>query len=208
VCRKHKLGAIAFSTTGRGLLTGKIQRDTVFEPDDLRRMDPLFQRERFQSGLRIADRLAALGKEHGKTPAQVAIAWVLAQRGVISALTGPSSIAHVEEDVGASGRTLSTRDLAALERFLAEEEKRLKEEQQSSLRRILTTALPQDPSEALVDLVYVMETAVELGRVSERDVMPIFRVLLPMQKALNKSSLAKLEAIHTQLAQLIRLGQG
>ena len=205
LCRKHRLGAIAFSTTGRGLLTGKIQRDTGFGPDDLRRMDPLFQRERFQSGLRIADRLAALGKEHGKTPAQVAIAWVLAQQGVISALTGPSSIAHLEENVGASGWTPSTRDLTALERFLAEEEEQLKEEQQSSLRRILTTALPQDPAKALVDLVYVMETAVELGRASEKDVMPILRELLPMQKALNKSSLAKLQAIRAQLAQLIRL---
>jgi aryl-alcohol dehydrogenase-like predicted oxidoreductase len=205
LCRRYKVGVIAFSTTGRGLLTGKIRQDTVFSPEDLRRMDPLFQRERFQSGLRIADRLAALGKEHGKTPAQVAIAWVLTQQGVISALTGPSSIAHLEENVGASGWTLSTRALATLERLLAEEDARLKEEQQASLRRILRTALPHDPAKALVDLVYVMETAVELHCIGEEDVMPIFRDLLPMRGALNKASLAKLEGVRNQLAELIRL---
>jgi len=204
-CRKHKLGAIAFSTTGRGLLTGKIRPNTVFEPQDLRRMDPLFQRERFQSGLRIAQKLAALGKEQDKTPAQVAIAWVLAQHGIISALTGPSNTEHLEEDVGASGWTIPATNLAGLERFLAEEETQLKKAQQASLRRILTTPLPQNPPRALADLVYVMETAVELGQVSENQVMPIFRDLLPMQQSLTKSSLPKLEAIRKQLGQLIRL---
>jgi aryl-alcohol dehydrogenase-like predicted oxidoreductase len=207
LCRKHKLGAIAFSTTGRGLLTGKIRKDTVFGPDDLRRIDPLFQRERFQSGLRIADKLAALGKKWGRTPTQVAIAWVLAQQGVISALTGPSSIVHLEEDVGTSGWALPSKDLEALEQFLAEEEKRLKQEQHSSLRRILTTALPQDPPRALADLLYVLETAVDLGYLNEEDVMPIFGDLLPIRDTLNRSSLAKLDAIRTQLAERMRPDQ-
>jgi hypothetical protein len=184
------------------LLTGKIRKDTVFGPDDLRRIDPLFQRERFQSGLRIADKLAALGKKWGRTPTQVAIAWVLAQQGVISALTGPSSIVHLEEDVGTSGWALPSKDLEA-----SEEEKRLKQEQHSSLRRILTTALPQDPPRALADLLYVLETAVDLGYLNEEDVMPIFGDLLPIRDTLNRSSLAKLDAIRTQLAERMRPDQ-
>jgi aryl-alcohol dehydrogenase-like predicted oxidoreductase len=205
LCRKHKLGAIAFSTTGRGLLTGKIRPGTVFPSGDLRRMDPMFQRERFQSGLRIAEKLAALGKEQSKTPAQVAIAWVLVQQGIISALTGPSNISHLEENTGASGWTLPSSALAALERFLAEEEKQMQNKQQVSLRRILTVPLPQNPSQALSDLVYVIETAVELGKLGENDVMPILRDLLPLRANLAKSSLGKLEAIRMQLAQLVGL---
>jgi hypothetical protein len=132
---------------------------------------------------------------------------VLAQQGVISALTGPSSIVHLEEDVGTSGWAPPSKDLEALEQFLAEEEKRLKQEQHSSLRRILTTALPQDPPRALADLLYVLETAVDLGYLNEEDVMPIFGDLLPIRDTLNRSSLAKLDAIRTQLAERMRPDQ-
>ena len=78
LCRAHNVGAIAFSVTGRGLLTG-IQGRPQFEPGDIRNIDSLFQRERFQSGLRVAGKLAELGERYGKTPAQTAIAWVLTQ---------------------------------------------------------------------------------------------------------------------------------
>lgn len=69
LCRTHGVGLIAFSVTGRGMLTGKVDPDTVFGPDDIRRLDPLFQRARRASGLRIADRLRELGAKYGKSPA-------------------------------------------------------------------------------------------------------------------------------------------
>jgi len=65
---------IAFSTTGRGLLTGKFKEGQKFEPGDIRYLDPLFQRERFQHGLRMAKKFAELGEKYSKTPVQVAIA--------------------------------------------------------------------------------------------------------------------------------------
>ena len=73
------------------------------EEGDIRRIGPLFQRERFASGLRVAERFQALGEKYGKSPAQVAIAWVLAQPGVVCALTGPSTIPHLEENLGGAG---------------------------------------------------------------------------------------------------------
>lgn len=63
-------------------------------------MAPLFQREQMASGLRVMEELWALGEKYGKTPVQVAIAWVLAQPGVIGALTGPSTVPHLEENLG------------------------------------------------------------------------------------------------------------
>jgi aryl-alcohol dehydrogenase-like predicted oxidoreductase len=103
LCREQDVGLIAFSTTGRGLLAGQIGPQTTFEEGDLRRIDPLFQRERLASGLRIAQRFRTLGAQYGKTPAQAAIAWVLAQPGVLCALTGPSTLPHLEENLGGSG---------------------------------------------------------------------------------------------------------
>ena len=63
LCREQGVGLIAFSTTGRGLLTGQIGPQTTFEEGDLRRIDPLFQRERLASGLRIAQRFRTAGRD-------------------------------------------------------------------------------------------------------------------------------------------------
>jgi aryl-alcohol dehydrogenase-like predicted oxidoreductase len=121
LCRDHGVGVIAFSVTGRGLLTGKIGPGYTFEEGDIRRIDPLFQRERLASGLRVLQKLKALGERYGRMPVQVAIAWVLAQPQVVCALTGPSTVTHLEENVGGTGWTLEADDLAALERFFARE---------------------------------------------------------------------------------------
>lgn len=87
--RAYNAGLIAFSVTGRGLLTGYYPTQGAFEPGDIRNIDPLFQRDCYQSSLRIAAKFADLGKAYGKSVVQVAIAWVLGQPGVICAPTGP-----------------------------------------------------------------------------------------------------------------------
>ncbi len=127
LCEKYGVAAIGFSVTGRGLLTGKFQKGKKFEPGDIRNLDPLFQRESFQSGLRVAEKLAKLGRSYGKTPVQTAIAWVLSQPGIICALTGPSTVAHLEENVRGSGWFLSSEDLEELEIFFKQEEAWLRE---------------------------------------------------------------------------------
>lgn len=122
LCREHGVGAIAFSATGRGLLAGKYQPGHVFQAGDIRHIDPLFQRERFASGLRIAERLAEIGRRYGRTPVQAAIAWVLSQQGITCALTGPSTIAHLEENAAGSGWPFPPDALEQLEAFLRQED--------------------------------------------------------------------------------------
>jgi aryl-alcohol dehydrogenase-like predicted oxidoreductase len=197
LCREHGVGLIAFSTTGRGLLTGEIGPQTTFEEGDLRRIDPLFQRERLASGLRIAQRFRTLGARYGKTPAQAVTAWVLAQPGVVCALTGPSTLPHLEEDLGGSGGTLSEEDQAALERFFDEEDARLRHEQMANVRAILGQPLP--PADAFADLVYLLEILVDVEVAAEHEILPLFQQLWELRRQHDAGSLGQMQAIQAEL---------
>jgi hypothetical protein len=133
-------------------------------------MDPLFQCERFASGLRVAERFRELGERYGKTPAQMVIAWVLAQPGILCALTGPSTLPHLEENLGASGWTIASTDLQDLKKFFQIEDLRLGQEQKQSVHLILSQDL--DREGAFADLLSVIETLVETGWAAEGQVMP------------------------------------
>lgn len=203
LCRTYGVGAIAFSVTGRGLLTGRFQKRKVFESGDIRNIDPLFQRERFQSGLRVAEKLAKVGRGYRKTPAQVAIAWVLSQPEVICALTGPSTVDHLKENVGGSGWFLSPEDVEDMELFFKQEDVWLEQEQRLSIRKILSKPLPKESSKAFANLVYVIETAILLGLTSEKEVLPIFQELYRLRKTLDENAGPKLESIRNQLRGII-----
>jgi hypothetical protein len=197
LCREHGAGVIAFSTTGRGLLTGKIGPQSAFEKGDLRRIDPLFQRERLASGQQITERFRELGEKYGRTPAQVAIAWVLAQPGIVCALTGPSTLPHLEENMGGSGWTISDEDLAGLEQFLAEEDARLHQEQTTSVCAIL--GQPLQPANAFADLVYALETLVEADFAAEHEILPLFHQLWGLRGRNDAPTLQQMGAIHSEL---------
>jgi aryl-alcohol dehydrogenase-like predicted oxidoreductase len=204
LCREHGVGVIAFSVTGRGLLTGKIGPDHSFEEDDIRRkLDPLFQRERFASGLRIMEHFRTIGIKYGKTSAQLAIAWVLAQPGMICALTGPSTIPHLEENLGASGWTIPSEDRGRLEQFIDQEEERLRKEQIESVRSILAHEL--DAENAFADLVYVCESLVELGCYSEQEILAVFQRLWPLRGKMDASALEAMRDIQTELRETSEL---
>jgi len=208
LCRTYGVGAIAFSVTGRGLLTGRFQKRKVFESGDIRNIDPLFQRERFQSGLRVAEKLAKVGRGYRKTPAQVAIAWVLSQQEVICALTGPSTVAHLKENVGGSGWFLSSEDIKDLELFFKQEDVWLEREQRLSIRQVLSKTLPKESSKAFVNLVYVIETAILLDLTSEKEVLPIFQELYGIRKTLDEDARPKIENIRKQLRSIIHMENG
>jgi aryl-alcohol dehydrogenase-like predicted oxidoreductase len=193
LCREHGVGAIAFSVTGRGLLTGRYQLGHQFAPGDIRSIDPLFQRERFESGLRVAERLAEIGRGHGKSAVQVGIAWALAQPGVICALVGPSTVAHLEEDLGGVGWHLPLEEEAALDSFLSEEVRRLARAQRASVGDILSGPLPEDPEQAFKDLLYALETVVQLGLASEAEVLPLLHELFGLRERLDASALPGLQ---------------
>lgn len=201
LCQDHGVGVVAFSVTGRGLLTGKIGPDHAFEAGDIRRIDPLFRRERLASALRIVGRFEALGAKLGRTPVQVAIAWVLAQPGVVCALTGPSRVSHLEENLGGSGWKIPTDDLAALERFFGAEDERLQREQLHGLRSILSETLP--PEDAFTNLVYVLETVAEMGLVPEEEVLAVYGELMPLRGQGPAEAWGTLQAIQGELREHI-----
>ncbi len=197
LCQAQEVAVIAFSVTGRGLLTGKIRPGHVFEEGDIRRMDPLFQRERFASGLRVAEWFQVLGDKYGAKPVQLAIAWVLAQQGVVCALTGPSSLPHLEENLDAAALTLLPEDLEMLERFFVVEDNRLREEQRGSLRAILEGALK--PGTAFTALVYVFESLIEAGYAAEEQIMPLFLRLYALRGKEGPEVLDEMSAIQAEL---------
>jgi aryl-alcohol dehydrogenase-like predicted oxidoreductase len=198
LCRERGAAAIAFSATGR------FQEGHTFPPSDLRHMDPLFQRERFHSGLRIAARLAEIAGKYGRTPAQAALAWVLSRPGIVCALSGPSSIDHLEENARASGWSFDPSDIEALDSFLDQEAIWLKRQQRLSLEHILAGPLPE-ASAAFVDLVYAIETALALELAQEGQVLPLFYGLYALRKILDRPGvLEKLDGIRQELSRLIQ----
>lgn len=203
ICQEHDLAAFAFSVTGRGILSGRYTSDHEFSEGDIRRMDPLFKRERFDSALRTRDTLKNIGERYESSAVQMGIAWVLAQPRVACALTGTSSIKHLDENIAACKIAWDQGDLAALDQFLVDEDERLAAVQEASLRSLLTQPLDRDPERAFNDLVYVLETAIILGQVTEGDVMPAFEELFALRKMLDEAARRKMLGIQTYLRETI-----
>lgn len=203
VCEKHDIAVFAFSITGRGILTGRYSSDHVFETGDIRRMDPLFKRERFESSIRIQEYLSGMSTRYGKTAVQLGIAWVLAQPQVVCALTGTSSPEHLAENAAACQITLNLGDLQAMNRFLADEEERLAIKQRKTVHRLLTQPLANEPEQAFNDLVYILETAIMVGDVEEEDVIAAFRELFTLRQNLDMEAWRKMQGIQAYLRDVI-----
>jgi aryl-alcohol dehydrogenase-like predicted oxidoreductase len=97
-------------------LTGRIRTVADLEPGDFRRTSPRFQGENFQKNLALVDRVTALAREKGCTPAQLALAWLLAQGGQIVPIPGTKTCQRLEENAGAVQVRLSAEELRALDR--------------------------------------------------------------------------------------------
>jgi aryl-alcohol dehydrogenase-like predicted oxidoreductase len=114
-CRRLGVGFVPFSPLGRGFLTGALKSPADFAPDDYRRSNPRFQGENFARNLALVDKVRELAAGKGCTPAQLALAWVLAQGEHIVPIPGTRRVPNLVENLGALEVTLSARDLAALE---------------------------------------------------------------------------------------------
>jgi aryl-alcohol dehydrogenase-like predicted oxidoreductase len=199
MCRRTGVAGIAFSVTGRGLLTGSPPAPEGLAEGDVRQMDPLFHRERLSSARRVAAKMAEIGLREGRTIAQVAIAWVLGQPGIVCALTGPSSIEHLEENLAASGWSMDAEGARELDAFLAGEDAWLRAEQERTLARILDSPLAGDSRVAFVDLIYAIETAILLGRAEEAELLPVFRELFGLRAMAGAVVAQQLESLRTRL---------
>ncbi|WP_405733292.1 aldo/keto reductase [Streptomyces sp. NBC_01537] len=114
VLRELGIGFVPYSPLGHGFLTGHIRSTNDFADDDWRKTNPRFTGENFQRNLRLADEVAAVAAQVGATPAQVALAWLLAQGDDIAPIPGTKRVERVEENVAADSVELSAGQLAAL----------------------------------------------------------------------------------------------
>ena len=113
--RELGIGFVPYSPLGRGFLTGAIRSRDALEPGDFRRDNPRFEGENFDENLRIVEAVESVAAEVGATPAQIALAWLLAQGDDIAPIPGTKRVSRLEENVGADRIALSPAQLAALD---------------------------------------------------------------------------------------------
>ncbi len=113
--RELGIGFVAYSPLGKGFLTGKIRSTDELADDDFRKTNPRFVGENFQRNQRIADEVDAVAAEIGATPAQVALAWLLAKGDDIVPIPGTKRVSRVEENVAADEIELSSEEIDRLD---------------------------------------------------------------------------------------------
>ena len=114
------IGFVPFSPLGKGFLTGKIDETTHFGDNDFRNIVPRFSAEARKANQGLVDRLGLIASENGATPAQIALAWLLAQKPWIVPIPGTTKLHRLEENIGAASVMLSADDLAKIEAALAD----------------------------------------------------------------------------------------
>jgi aryl-alcohol dehydrogenase-like predicted oxidoreductase len=109
------IGFVAYSPLGRGFLTGAVNAQTTFDPSDYRNTQPRFAQAARAQNLALVDSFARIAARKRIAVAQLALAWLLAQRPWIVPIPGTRKLARLEENIGAIGVTLTTEDLAAID---------------------------------------------------------------------------------------------
>jgi aryl-alcohol dehydrogenase-like predicted oxidoreductase len=122
-CAANNIGVLAYSPMASGLLTGAWTHERLasLPADDWRKgKNPLFQEPKFSRHLRLVEVLKGVGRQHGRTPGEVAVAWVLRHPAVTAAIVGARKAGQLKELVGAAELHLSAEDVQRIEAFLAE----------------------------------------------------------------------------------------
>lgn len=112
--RELGIGFVPYSPLGRGFLTGAIRSLDALDASDFRRVSPRFEGDNLIENLRIVDAVESVASEVGGTPAQVALAWILAQGEGIAPIPGTKRVSRLEENVEADALTLTAEQLATL----------------------------------------------------------------------------------------------
>jgi aryl-alcohol dehydrogenase-like predicted oxidoreductase len=114
-CRELGIGFVAYSPLGRGFLAGRFTSPDELEEGDFRRTGPRFTGDNLQANLRLADKVKEIAAEKGVTPAQLAIAWLLAQGDDIVPIPGTKRRTYLEQNAGAVDVGLTADDLARID---------------------------------------------------------------------------------------------
>jgi aryl-alcohol dehydrogenase-like predicted oxidoreductase len=109
------IGFVPYSPLGRGFLTGKLDENTTFDSSDFRNMLPRFTPEARRANQALVDLLGAIAKRKNATPAQIALAWLLAQKPWIVPIPGTTKLNRLEENIGAAELELTQNDLDEIE---------------------------------------------------------------------------------------------
>ena len=114
-CEELGIGFVPFSPLGAGFLTGKIDTTTKFDPTDFRNISPRFDADARAANMALVDLLKRVAAEKRATPAQIALAWLLAQKPWIVPIPGTTRLPRLEENLGAVHVTLTSDDLREIE---------------------------------------------------------------------------------------------
>jgi len=116
-CAANQIGVIAYSPLAQGLLTGKFNRDNRPQKPDVRAHNVLFQGEVYEHCLEAVEEIRKIAQAHHQTVGNAAINWLLAQKGMTSAIIGARTPEQVKENVGASGWSLSEEEKSLMDRL-------------------------------------------------------------------------------------------
>lgn len=120
VLQELQIGFVPFSPLGAGFLTGRIDEHTRFDATDFRTVVPRFSAASRRANMALIDVVKAVASEKGATPAQVALAWLLAQKPWIAPIPGTTKLHRLEENLGAVELVLDAQDLARIDQQLAD----------------------------------------------------------------------------------------
>jgi len=114
LCEELGIGFVPFSPLGKGFLTGKIDETTTFSKDDFRNIVPRFSPEARKANQALVDLIGAIAESKHVTPAQIALAWLLAQKPWIVPIPGTTKVHRMKENIGAADVALDASDLARI----------------------------------------------------------------------------------------------
>jgi aryl-alcohol dehydrogenase-like predicted oxidoreductase len=114
-CEELGIGFVPFSPLGKGFLTGKIDESTTFDSSDFRNIVPRFTPENRKANQAMVDLLTSIAAKRRATPAQIALAWLLARKPWIVPIPGTTKLHRLDENLGAAGIELTADDLRAVE---------------------------------------------------------------------------------------------
>ncbi|MEZ4707235.1 MAG: aldo/keto reductase [Caldilineaceae bacterium] len=119
-CEELGIGLVPYSPLGRGYLTGKISADQTFADNDIRARNPRFTPEAIRANQAVVDLLQRIGSAHNATPAQIALAWLLAQKSWIVPIPGSRKLERLDENNGAVDIELTEADLREIRSAMAQ----------------------------------------------------------------------------------------
>jgi aryl-alcohol dehydrogenase-like predicted oxidoreductase len=119
-CEELGIGLVPYSPLGRGYLTGKIDENTTFADNDIRSRNPRFTAEAIRANRVVVDLLERIAMQKGATPAQIALAWLLAQKPWIVPIPGSRKLERLEENIGAVAVELTPDDLSDIENAMSQ----------------------------------------------------------------------------------------